>query len=169
MSDRIIVEVATLRVEKDPVVLTCLGLGSCLGIILWEYRAKIGALAHAMLPHFEEGRNKKNPARYVDTAIYLMVDEIKKRGGKKTNIDAKIIGGASMFPNMKATIMDIGQRNIEAARNTLKKEGITVKNEVIGGNRGRTFSFDVRTGVIELRTTGREIKTIHWEERYVNN
>lgn len=152
MTDEFIVDVATLRVAGNPARLKCLGLGSCLGIALYEHRARIGGLAHAMLPRFELGRNKRNPARYVDTSIYIMLDEIIEKGGRKHNIQAKIVGGAKMFANMGLETMDIGQRNIEAARKTLKKERISIKAMDVGGNKGRTMSFDLKTGVIEIKT-----------------
>jgi len=152
MTDEFIIDAATLRVAGNPARLKCLGLGSCLGIALYEHRARIGGLAHAMLPLFEMGRNKRNPARYVDTSIYVMIDEIIEKGGRKHNIQAKLVGGARMFASMGLDTMDIGQRNIEAARDTLEKEGIPIKAMDVGGNRGRTISFDLVTGVIEVKT-----------------
>ena len=152
MTDEFFVDVATLQVAGNPARLKCLGLGSCLGIALYEHRARIGGLAHAMLPLFELGRNKRNPARYVDTSIYIMIDEIIEKGGRKHNIQAKIVGGARMFATMDLETMDIGQRNIEAARKTLEKERIPIKATDVGGNKGRTMTFDLRTGVIDIKT-----------------
>jgi chemotaxis protein CheD len=160
MIKEFIVDVATLRVSGNPARLRCLGLGSCLGIALYEPRARIGGLAHAMLPSFEQGRNKRNPARYVDTSIYIMIDEIIEKGGRKHNIHAKIVGGARMFSTMGLDTMDIGQRNIEAAKETLKKEGIPINAMDVGGNKGRTMSFDLKTGVIEIKTIREKISEI---------
>jgi chemotaxis protein CheD len=147
-----IVEVAKLRVAGNPTRLKCLGLGSCLGIALYEPHARIGGLAHAMLPRFEQGRIKRNPARYVDTSIYIMIDEIIERGGRKHNIHAKIVGGARMFATMGLETMDVGQRNIEAAKETLRNERIPIMAMDVGGKRGRTMIFDLTTGVIEIKT-----------------
>lgn len=155
MTKEIIVEVSSYYIAGNPTRLICLGLGSCLGIALYEPKAKIGGLAHAMLPRVHEGRNKSNLAKYVDTSIILMVDEIIERGGKKKNIRAKIVGGSKMFSTMSDEIMDIGQRNINAARKTLKKEGIRIVGENVGGTCGRTIYFDLKTGKIEVRTTGK--------------
>ena len=158
MIKEFIVEVAKLRVAGNPTILKCLGLGSCLGIALYEPRARIGGLAHAMLPRFEQGRIKTNPARYVDTSIYVMIDEIIEKGGRRQNIHAKIVGGARMFATMGLETMDIGERNIESAKDTLKSEGIPIKGMDVGGNKGRTMSFDLTTGIIEIKTI-REDKT----------
>jgi chemotaxis protein CheD len=160
MAREYLVEVATYRVARNPIKLTCLGLGSCLGIALFESRLKIGGLAHAMLPRFEKGRYKNIPSRYVDTSIYLMIDEIIEQGGKKFNIIAKLVGGAQMFSPSDNEILEIGSRNIKTAYNILEKERIKIKGEDIGGNQGRTMTFDLKTGKIRIRTTGKQINNI---------
>jgi chemotaxis protein CheD len=156
MTKEIIVEISNYYIAGNPTKLICLGLGSCLGIALYEPQAKIGGLAHAMLPRFQEGRNKSNLAKYVDTSIVLMVHEITERGGKKNNIRAKLAGGARMFSAVAdVSMLDIGNRNIKAARDTLKKESIRIVAESLGGTCGRTIHFDLKTGKIEVRSTGK--------------
>jgi chemotaxis protein CheD len=160
MTKEIIVEVSTFCVAGNPTKLMCLGLGSCLGIALCEPKAKLGGLGHAMLPLFEEGRNKSNLAKYVDTSIYLMVDDIVERGGKKSNIFAKLVGGSRMFQMFNEDTLDIGKRNITAAHNTLKKEKIRIRTEEVGGTVGRTIVFDIATGTIQIKTSGKKVKVI---------
>lgn len=160
ITKEIIVEVSSYHIAGNPTKLMCLGLGSCLGIALYEPKARLGGLAHAMLPKFKEGRNKTNLAKYVDTSIYLMVDDIIERGGKKNNLSAKLVGGSRMFLTMCEDTLDIGKRNINSAHETLKKEKIKIRAEEVGGTCGRTISFDLTTGKIQIRTSGKEIKTI---------
>ena len=160
MSKEIIVEVSSFYIAGNPTQLMCLGLGSCLGIAMYEPQAKLGGLAHAMLPLFQEGRNKTNLAKYVDTSIYLMVDGILEKGGKKNNIYVKLVGGSRMFANITDDTLDIGRRNIKAAHETLKKERIKLKAEEVGGTCGRTIYFDLTTGKIQIRTSGKKVKVI---------
>ena len=155
-----VVEVSSFRVAGNPSTLMCLGLGSCLGIALYDPEKRLGGLAHAMLPRFKEGRNKTALAKYVDTSIYLMVDEIIDRGGRKQNLWAKLVGGSRMFQSFSQDYLDIGARNIEAAHETLKKERIRIKAEHTGGICGRTITFDLTTGKIKVRTTGKEVEEI---------
>ncbi|MFW9876658.1 MAG: chemotaxis protein CheD [Candidatus Thorarchaeota archaeon] len=160
MNKEIIVEVSSFYVAGNPTTLMCLGLGSCLGIALYDPKIRIGGLSHAMLPRFKEGKNKTNLAKYVDTSIYLMVDEILDRGGNKKNLWAKLVGGSRMFQSFSEDTLDIGSRNIDAAIDTLKKERIRIKAKRVGGTCGRTITFDLTTGIIQVRTTGKELEDI---------
>ena len=160
MTKEIIVEISSYVVTSNPTKLICLSLGSCLGIALHEPEAKLGGLGHAMLPLYQEGRNKSNLAKYVDTSIYLMVDEIVDKGGKKRNIYAKLVGGSKMFQSFDHNMLDIGQRNTEAAIETLKKEKIKIKSKDVGGTKGRTIYFDLSCGKIRIKSSGEKIKVI---------
>jgi chemotaxis protein CheD len=148
------VEVASYTVSGKPSRLRCLGLGSCLGIILHDPTMRLGGLAHAMLPLFSEGRNRRNPARFVDASIYLMVDELIDLGVKKHRLRAKLVGGSEMFSHVGSNTLDVGRRNIEAGRETLKREKITIVAEDVGGSSGRSITFDIGTGKVTVRKTG---------------
>ncbi len=107
MTQEIMVGVGTYYVANNPTKLTCHGLGSCVAIALHDPTLHIGALAHAMLPKYSEGRDKTNPGKYVDTSIYLMVDELLERGTKKHSIKAKLVGGAQMFSFINPGVLDV--------------------------------------------------------------
>ena len=160
MTKEIIVGVSSYYVCRNPTILTCIGLGSCLAIALHDSTQHLGALAHAMLPSYHEGRDKSNPGKYVDTSIFLMVDELQEMGAKKRFIKAKLVGGAQMFSFISPNSLDVGRRNIECAKETLKKEGIPIVAKDVGGKKGRTISFDLRTGIIEIKTSGEIVKEI---------
>lgn len=140
---------------SNPARLHCVGLGSCAAIILHDRIHRLGGLAHAMLPRYEEGHDKARPGKYVDTAIYLMVEELLEMGAARQGIVAKVVGGAQMFSTVASDFLDIGARNIASSRQILKKEGIRIIAEDVGGKQGRSLVFDVRTGGV-LVTTGRE-------------
>jgi chemotaxis protein CheD len=156
MTQEIVVGVGSYHVAKNPTKLICIGLGSCIAAALWIPDKRIGALAHAMLPRYDKGKDKMNPGKYVDTSIYLMVDELHEMGGRKGSIKAKIVGGAQMFSFTSPIAMDVGRRNIETAKTTLKEEGIPIIAQDIGGTKGRTISFDIATGNIEIRVSGKK-------------
>jgi chemotaxis protein CheD len=137
MTKEIIVGVSSYYVGRNPTNLICIGLGSCVAIALHDAQNHMGALAHAMLPSYHEGRDKSNPGKYVDTSIYLMVDELLELGA-----------------------LDVGRRNIECAKKTLKDEGIPIVSEDVGGKKGRTMCFDLKTGSIEVKTSGEKNKEI---------
>ena len=159
-----------IQVGKDEDELTASGIGSCLVITFYDPKQKIGALAHTMLParrmhalseaegSFElrnpkEERRHTNPGssdtRYADTAIDEMLKRVETEGAKREFIEAKIIGGANMFSAFKS---DIAEDNISYARGKLKKLGIAIVGECIGGSQGRSVEFSVASGVVTVKT-----------------
>lgn len=160
MTKELVVGVGSYFVAKNPTKLICIGLGSCLAIALHSSTRHVGALSHAMLPKYMEGKDKKIPEKYVDTSIYLMADDMQDIGIKKREIKAKLVGGAQMFSFISPHTLDIGRRNIETAKETLKQEGIPIIAENVGGNKGKTIFFDIKTGAIEVRISGEKTKII---------
>ena len=151
-----------IEVAKGDDSLIASGIGSCLAITFYDPRQKVGALAHTMLPArrmSSEGRSPKderrqnNPGspdtRYADTAIDEMLKRIEAQGAKSENLEAKIIGGANMF---SAFVSAIGENNISYAREKLKKVGIPVVGECVGGSQGRSVEFSVASGIVTVKT-----------------
>jgi chemotaxis protein CheD len=147
----LIVGVGEYKIVSSPLELMCIGLGSCVGIAIWDNRAEIGGLAHAMLPSYDEGKDKVNTSKYADSATFLMVDEIVDMGASRSNLKAKVAGGAQMFSFSGNDTLNIGQRNAESARASLKKERIPLLAEEVGGNKGRTIFFTPKDGVVRIQ------------------
>ncbi|MDE5824479.1 MAG: chemotaxis protein CheD, partial [Lachnospiraceae bacterium] len=97
MANIVKVGMADLNVCKSPDGITTLGLGSCVGICIRDPVAKVGGMAHAMLPDSKQIENNSNRAKFADTGIDDLVKKILAMGGKKTRLEAKIAGGAQMF------------------------------------------------------------------------
>jgi len=125
------------------------------GIALYDRTTKIVGLAHAMLPDSSQVKNKTNAAKFVDTAIELLVKEMLSLGASKKRIVAKLAGGAQMFTfTQGAELMRIGQRNVAAAKSKLESLDIPVVSEDTGGNYGRTVELDSESGMLLIRTIG---------------
>ena len=152
------VGMAQLLVIKGPATIRSTGLGSCLGIILYDPFAQVGGLAHAMLPNFRPGRGD-NKAKYVDTAIDAMLEEMESLGAQRKNIVAKLAGGAQMFPDGdKESFLMIGSKNIAAAEDYLRQLGIVILAKEVGGHCGRTLELDCRDGTLYIKTVNDETK-----------
>ncbi|SKA72752.1 chemotaxis protein CheD [Clostridium sp. USBA 49] len=155
------VGIADLNIAFSPDKLITIGLGSCIGIALYDKEVKLGGLVHIMLPDSSLFNNINNPIKFADLAIPILLEKMEKIGASKMNIKAKIAGGASMFNfSDKSMIMDIGNRNSIAVKNVLSKFSIPVIGEDIGGNKGRTMIFDTLDGSVKIRTVGAGIKEI---------
>jgi chemotaxis protein CheD len=154
MSEIITVGVAQMRYSSSPAILRTI-LGSCVGICIYDRVKKIGGMAHILLPqNLKRGQNQE---KYADTAIPLLVNELKKSGAKIENLSAKIAGGASMF-KFGANVMlgQIGERNIEQTKLELDKLGISVVVEDLRGNFGRVIDFYLEDGRMKVKAGGQE-------------
>ena len=149
------VGIADLNIARSPDKLITVGLGSCVGIAIYDKGVGLGGLAHIMLPDSSQFNKITNEIKFADLAIPIMVAKMIKKGAKLKNMRAKIAGGASMFnfPD-KSIVMDIGNRNGIAVKNALKLLSIPIVGEDIGGNKGRTLIFDTSSGALSIRTVG---------------
>lgn len=152
------VGIADLNVVSPPDSLITIGLGSCVGIALYDKSRKIAGLAHIMLPDSHNFKSENTPYKFADLAIPLLIKKMEGMGCRKNNIRAKIAGGASMFNfSDKNIVSEIGKRNTEAVRKKLKEEGIPIDGEHVGGNKGRTMSIDSNTGDVYIKIIGKDI------------
>lgn len=155
------VGMADLNVTKSPNLLTTLGLGSCVGITLYDKVNKIAGLAHIMLPSSKEIKNNENKAKFADTGIDELVQYMIKMGAERNNLIAKIAGGSQMFNfNSSNDILKIGERNVLATKVKLKELNIKIVSEDTGGNFGRTIILDSNDGLLQVKTIGHGEKTI---------
>ena len=152
MTEKQRVGIAEYRVATAPEVLISYGLGSCLGIMLYDPRLKLGGLAHTLLPEHRPGMGDLRPGKFVSLAIRQMFQELLELGADPDRIVAKICGGAHMFqPPPENPSRTIGQRNIVAARQALAELAIELQAEDVGGGIGRTVEFDLASGKVLLR------------------
>jgi len=157
----IIVGMADLKVCKDPGILTTLGLGSCVGVALYDKVNKVAGLAHAMLPDSTAFTNNSNRMKFVDTSIADLIVKMCLQGANKNQIKAKIAGGAQMFAhNSTNDSMRIGDRNVEATVNLLRKLGIPLLGKETGLNYGRTVELYSEDGRFLIKTISHGIKTL---------
>lgn len=120
-----------------------IGLGSCIGLTLYDDTQKVGAMVHIMLP--ESAGRQDRPGKYADTAIPLLLKELGALGCRNRSLVAKMAGGACMFEYF-GTNLNIGERNAEKVRALLKEHNIPLIKEDVGGKVGRSVTFHPATG-----------------------
>lgn len=161
MGKMIKVGMADLNVCPYPDAITTLGLGSCVGVALFDSTNKCGGLAHVMLPDSTAIRNNSNKAKFADTGIEELVRQMEALGASRRRMTAKIAGGAQMFAfSNTSDMVRIGERNVEACKKKLAELGIKVIAEDTGLNYGRTIEFYTETGILLVKAVGRPVKEI---------
>lgn len=143
------VDTADFAAAQSGYVLESSGIGSCIVVCLYDAGKKTGALCHIMLPSYPQG-SELNPLRFADSALPLVFEQLERMGSQRTDLVAHVIGGANMFQNLGLFVHKIGEQNITAVTAILTREGIPVKSMDVGGTVGRSVSFALDSGVVNI-------------------
>jgi len=151
------VGIADMNIVKVPDLIRTTGLGSCVGVVLYDQAREVAGMAHIMLPDSSLSRAEPlNKAKFANTAIKELLDGLMRAGARPSGIKAKIAGGAQMFQfSGSSDMMRIGPRNVEAVLKELKELRIPVIAQDVGGNSGRTIEFDPKTDLMQIRTVNK--------------
>ena len=162
INDVVKVGIAQMDVVKILKTIRTSGLGSCVGVVLYDESSKIAGMIHVMLPDSTLGKvDSLNVAKFADTGIDALVQLLKVEGVQPFRLKAKIAGGAQMFKfTSDKDSMRIGPRNVEAVKIQLRKNGIPIVAEDTGGNSGRTIEFDPATSKLNIRTVNQGVTDI---------
>lgn len=157
----ITVGMADLNICRAPDVLITVGLGSCIGLTLYDPVNKIGGMVHYMLPDSHITANNGNIAKFADTGMPELLKRITLAGANRSRLIAKIAGGAKMFGvNQMSNIGSIGERNAAAAKQILNELNIKLVAEDTGLNYGRTVELHCDTGDFHIKAIKKPIKVI---------
>lgn len=155
----VIVRVADLRSGRADDVLVTVGLGSCVAIMLYDAETKVGGMAHILLPSPALSRKDSNPAKFPQTAVPRLLELMIADGARPQRITARLAGGASMFSALAPPgTIQMGERNLVAARQVLNIHGFPLIAEAVGGDFGRTVRMRVCDGRVEVSTVAHGIQ-----------
>lgn len=154
------VGISDLKVCRAPDVLVTYALGSCIGICIADELTGIGGLSHIMLPDSTQSLSGKDmPMRFADTAVPMLIDQLVGMGAGRGRLKAKIAGGAVMFATSNDRF-NIGERNIVAVTEALKKANIPIVAKDVGLDYGRTVFFYPETGIMEVKAAAKGTKQL---------
>ena len=156
--DRVRVGIAEYAVSTDGTLLSTSGLGSCVGVALFDDLAGIAGLVHVMLPAASDSPGGK-PAKFADTGTVTLLEAMEDHGADRKKVFAKIAGGSNM--------LDIGEpgerisnRNVEAVREALERLDVPIVGEHVGGTHGRSLEVRPSAGDLFIRVVQGEDRTI---------
>ena len=158
----IVLGMADLMVVPAPVKLVTLGLGSCIGLVVFDTYAKLAGMAHIMLPDSRGMRGSEKVGKFADTAVPALVEEMLKKGATRGHIKAKLAGGAQMFslPGASADFLTVGAKNAQETKSKLARFGIALLAADTGGNKGRTIEFSTSNWMLKVKTLGKGVTEI---------
>ncbi len=156
------VGISDMNIVQTPDVIRTSGLGSCVGVVIYDARNGIGGLAHIMLPDSSLAKQKNiHVAKYADTALPTLIERMLANGAGMESLQAKMAGGAQMFmlPGQSDSLR-IGPRNVEACLTLLENYKIPLLAQDTGGNFGRTIEISSLSGVLSIRSVQFGIKEL---------
>lgn len=131
-------------------------IGSCIGIAICDRVARIGGLAHVILPDSSQGSG--DPGKFADTATDMLIERIVDAGADRKRLVAKITGGAAMFGNEPS--LGLGERNAQAVHDRLLHHAIRLVASATGGTKGRKMMLDPATGTVYVEIIGKSAEEI---------
>lgn len=155
MNDIIYVGMADYKICRSPQKISTLGLGSCLGVVIYDKTTKICGMAHVMMPDSSKILKNTNRMKFADTCLADMYADMIKEGAIKSEMIVKMAGGARMFTfSSKNDLLNIGEQNVIAVHKVLDQMGIPIVAEDVGSNYGRTIEFNTETGDLSIKAVG---------------
>jgi chemotaxis protein CheD len=151
------VGIAEYAVTTDGAALTTSGLGSCIGVALYDQETGAAGLVHVMLPRYDEGEGA--PPKFADTGVEVLLEEMERVGAERRSIEAKIAGGSDML-DFSETGSSIGSRNAETVRETLTGYDVPIVGEDIGGDHGRSLRLESTTGDLVVKSASQDSSTL---------
>lgn len=156
---RHVVGVGDMKLSSSPgdVVVTH-ALGSCIGVAIYDTKAKVGGILHFMLPlsSVNPEKAKANPAMFADTGIPTFFKAAYKLGAARSALKIKMAGGAQVFDDKD--FFAVGKRNQVVARKIFWKNNMLIEKEHVGGQMSRTMYLDIESGRTWLVVKGQEIE-----------
>lgn len=147
--------IAGIRVVRSPDKIRTV-VGSCIAVCVFDQRNQIGGMAHVILPDSTEGSG--DPAKFADTAVDMLLEQMLEAGADKKRIRAKIAGGAAMFGDKHTG--GLGERNAVSVKTRLTRHAISVIASATGANQGRKVLLDPASGDVQVEVIGQEPQVI---------
>lgn len=122
-------------------------LGSCVAVCIFDTKNRYGGMCHYLLPNIA---NQESSTKYGNVALPLLLKKFIDNQCEKKNLIASIVGGSFILFN-KNEIFFVGDRNIELAKSFLLKNHIQIDQINVGGEKGRTITFNTHTGHLAIK------------------
>jgi len=158
---KLVVGVGDMKVSNKPEdrIITY-SLGSCIGIGIYDFHARVGGLLHFMLPEstIDSEKAGKKPFMFADTGIPVLFKTSYKYGAQKSRMKIIVVGGAQILD--QKGLFNIGKRNYMAVKKIFFKNNVITDYEEVGGSVNRTISINIETGEMLIKTSGKGEKII---------
>ncbi len=141
------VQTGEVKAASGDIQLVSNAVGSCIAVALYDPQARVGGIAHVMLPGraaSSDGRHHGTDSlRYASNAIEELLRQIEQAGGVKNRLRVCAAGGANVLERPDDTICEA---NIASVRATIAHLGLRLCAESLGGTKRRRVRLELGTG-----------------------
>lgn len=152
------VDMADWAVSNEPhASLITHSLGSCIGVSIYDPQARVGGLLHFMLPDSSVAPEQAAdyPGMFADTGLVRLFLSSYDLGAVKQRLRVRVAGGSQLLGSNED--LNIGKRNYLAMLRILRRNGVRIEAEDVGGSVCRGLQLDVATGIVRVRTRDGEV------------
>ncbi len=149
----VVVGISDLAVIATNDFLITHALGSCIAVAVYDRKTRTGGLLHCLLPDssLDLARAHRAPATFVDTGVRLLAAKMAAKGVNFSRCVVRIAGGSAVI---STTRLNVGKRNILAARRALWAASVPIASENVGGSQPRTVTLLLPDGEFRVRIPG---------------
>jgi len=156
----IFVNMGEIKLAAGGDVLITVGLGSCVGVAVYDRENQVGGMAHVFLAASRDDRGTEQPGKFADTAIPALIEGVVRAGGRRSLLVAKIAGGSNLFPKLSEAALNVGMQNVAAVKEHLAAHRLPLRGEDVGGSIGRKMILYVESGKVVVQSIGSEPREI---------
>jgi chemotaxis protein CheD len=127
--------------SREPCLITTV-VGSCIALALWDPKARVGGLAHVLVPPLDDA---EEATRFGAQAIDLLVCSMMKAGADRLQMRATAVGAARLL-TIDEGEASVARRTLRFIRDFIARDGYPLMLEDTGGEAPRRLSFETDTG-----------------------
>lgn len=157
MKEIIDVNTGQVRLGRGNVVLRSLAIGSCIAATAYDCEARIGAVAHIMLPG-RAPENSPEKTRYAEDAIEELIGLMVGGSSIPGNLDVCLVGAGNVLQKANDTIC---MANIRSTMQAFEQRDIPIRATALGGTDRKSVFLDIATGKVSYTQGGRQ-KDVLW-------
>lgn len=130
-----------IYVPRYPTLISTV-VGSCVAVCLWDRKREYGGMNHFLYP-LTRNRSEAT-AQYGNVATAALVRIFLEQESCAGDLEAQLFGGAvKAWSDQEA--VEVSRNNVDVARGVLRRAGIQVVSEDVGGNKGRKIVYNNAT------------------------
>lgn len=136
------IQAGGVHVSDRPCVVRTI-LGSCVAVCLFDPESKVGGMNHFLLSEGEP--DDARATRYGAQAMAALLRELEACSGVRSRLRAKLFGAARVLSGLPLGDA-AAQENVRFVREFLRREGIPIAAERLGGEAPLCLLFETHTG-----------------------